>query len=85
MLNSTRRLLVAMLAGTIAAPKGALAQNESLAQLLGGATVPSPIEGQMPSFGGATAWLNSPPLTASDLRGHVPLHRGNTGPASPRS
>ena len=27
----------------------------------------------MPSLGSATGWLNSPPLTAADLRGHVVL------------
>jgi hypothetical protein len=27
-----------------------------------------PIEGELPSFRGATEWLNSPPLTAADLR-----------------
>src|SRR3954466_8377935 len=32
-----------------------------------------PVEGRMPSFDGATGWLNSPPLTAADLRGHVVL------------
>lgn len=32
-----------------------------------------PVEGEMPSLGGATAWLNSPPLTAADLRGKVVL------------
>jgi thiol-disulfide isomerase/thioredoxin len=32
-----------------------------------------PIEGELPSFGGATAWLNSPPLTAAGLRGKVVL------------
>jgi thiol-disulfide isomerase/thioredoxin len=37
------------------------------------ATVPLPFEGELPSFSGATAWLNSPPLTASDLRGKVVL------------
>ena len=30
-------------------------------------------EGNVPSFGGATGWLNSEPLTAADLRGHVVL------------
>jgi thiol-disulfide isomerase/thioredoxin len=30
-------------------------------------------EGSMPSLDGATAWLNSPPLTAADLRGKVVL------------
>ena len=30
-----------------------------------------PVEGQLPSFDGATGWLNSPPLTEPDLRGKV--------------
>jgi thiol-disulfide isomerase/thioredoxin len=29
------------------------------------------VEGRLPSFDGATGWLNSPPLTAADLRGKV--------------
>jgi len=32
-----------------------------------------PIEGMLPSLGGATEWLNSEPLTAAGLRGHVVL------------
>jgi thiol-disulfide isomerase/thioredoxin len=32
-----------------------------------------PMEGELPSLGGATAWLNSPPLSAADLRGNVVL------------
>ncbi|NEM06219.1 redoxin domain-containing protein [Geodermatophilus normandii] len=32
-----------------------------------------PVEGTLPSFAGATAWLGSPPLTPEDLRGHVVL------------
>jgi thiol-disulfide isomerase/thioredoxin len=32
-----------------------------------------PVEGRMPSLDGATGWLNSPPLTAADLRGQVVL------------
>src|SRR5262249_25322342 len=35
-----------------------------------GAT-PLPSEGPLPGFDGATGWLNSPPLTAEDLRGKV--------------
>jgi cytochrome c biogenesis protein CcdA/thiol-disulfide isomerase/thioredoxin len=30
-----------------------------------------PVEGEAPSFAGATLWLNSPPLTADGLRGKV--------------
>src|SRR4029450_8477682 len=32
-----------------------------------------PIEGEFPSLSGATGWLNSPPLTATGLRGKVVL------------
>jgi thiol-disulfide isomerase/thioredoxin len=32
-----------------------------------------PIEAAVPSLGGATAWLNSPPLSPADLRGKVTL------------
>jgi thiol-disulfide isomerase/thioredoxin len=32
-----------------------------------------PVEGHLPGFGGATGWLNSPPLTPQGLRGHVVL------------
>jgi thiol-disulfide isomerase/thioredoxin len=32
-----------------------------------------PVEGALPSLGGATGWLNSPPLTADGLRGRVVL------------
>src|SRR5229473_5445459 len=37
------------------------------------AEVHLPMEGELPSLGGATAWLNSPPLAAADLRGKVVL------------
>ena len=32
-----------------------------------------PVEGALPAFDGATAWLNSEPLTPAGLRGHVVL------------
>ncbi len=32
-----------------------------------------PVEGQLPSFDGATGWLNSPPLTPAELDGKVVL------------
>ena len=32
-----------------------------------------PVEGELPSLGGATGWLNSQPLTANSLRGKVIL------------
>src|SRR5215207_8303644 len=45
-------------------------------QLVRSATHPAaqlPVEGMMPSLDTATGWLNSPPLTAAELRGHVVL------------
>ena len=32
-----------------------------------------PVEGELASFGGATAWFNSSPLTPEGLRGKVVL------------
>jgi len=40
---------------------------------LHGAADQLPVEGRLPSFDGATGWLNSPPLTADGLRGQVVL------------
>src|SRR5213083_3171012 len=37
------------------------------------AAVHLPIEGELPSLGSATGWLNSQPLTAAGLRGKVVL------------
>jgi thiol-disulfide isomerase/thioredoxin len=37
------------------------------------AAVKLPVEGRMPSLDGATEWVNSPPLAAAGLRGHVVL------------
>ena len=45
-------------------------------QLVRSATHPAaelPVEGHLPSLDGATGWVNSPPLTAADLRGRVVL------------
>ena len=45
-------------------------------QLVRSATHPAaqlPVEGHLPSFDGATGWLNSEPLTPAGLRGHVVL------------
>jgi len=40
---------------------------------LHGSAAGLPVEGELPGFEGATGWLNSPPLTRSDLRGRVVL------------
>ena len=36
-------------------------------------TAALPVEGHLPGFGGATGWLNSPPLAEDDLRNNVVL------------
>jgi thiol-disulfide isomerase/thioredoxin len=45
----------------------------SIAHRLPGDTVELPVEGHLPSFAGATGWLNSEPLTPDGLRGRVVL------------
>ncbi|WP_382304292.1 redoxin domain-containing protein [Herbiconiux sp. UC225_62] len=45
----------------------------SIAHRLAGDAQALPDEGRLPSFDRATAWLNSPPLTAAGLRGRVVL------------
>ena len=49
------------------------AEDTSGGQQMTLAAVQLSIEGDLPSFSGATAWLNSPPLSAADLRGKVVL------------
>jgi thiol-disulfide isomerase/thioredoxin len=45
----------------------------SIAHRLAGEQPDLPVEGRLPSFAGATGWLNSPPLTPEALRGRVVL------------
>ena len=44
-----------------------------LAALLAATMAPLPVEGELPSFGGASGWLNSQPLTKDGLRRKVVL------------
>src|SRR5713226_6017055 len=53
------------------APIETVAKDESEAQQMTPAAVQLPFEAELPSLGGATEWLNSPPLTAAGLRGKV--------------
>jgi len=66
-------LLAAILASTVGAPIETLAADKSVARQMTPGAVQLPIEGELPSLGRATEWLNSPPLTASGLRGKVVL------------
>jgi thiol-disulfide isomerase/thioredoxin len=55
------------------APSATIAADTRVGQFMTSAAVPLPMEGELPSLGSATAWLNTPPLTAAGLRGHVVL------------
>ncbi len=58
------------------APPGASPRNANGTMAVHGPAAPDaalPIEGDIPSLSGATAWLNSGPLTPADLRGKVVL------------
>ena len=72
-MKANQLLLAAILASAIGAPIETLAADKSVAQQMTPAAVRLPIEGELPSLGGATEWLNSPPLTAAGLRGKVVL------------
>jgi hypothetical protein len=70
----TRRLVfAAMLASAIGATTWTLADERSVGHQVTLASLPLPVEGEIPSLGGATEWLNSEPLTAAGLRGKVVL------------
>jgi thiol-disulfide isomerase/thioredoxin len=69
-IDRDRRRFVGNAAMTLAAaPLGMVA----CAKAQSGGTVRLSVEGEMPSLGGATEWLNSQPLTSADLRGRVVL------------
>ena len=72
-MNPRLLLLAAMLAGTNPAPSQISAEGTDMTQQTMPRVPPLPVEGELPSFAGATTWLNSPPLKAADLRGRVVL------------
>jgi thiol-disulfide isomerase/thioredoxin len=72
-MKANQLFIAAILAGAIAAPIEGLAQDKNVVRQTTPAAVRLAIEGELPSLGGATGWLNSPPLTAAGLRGKVVL------------
>jgi thiol-disulfide isomerase/thioredoxin len=72
-MKAHKLMLATILATAIGIPIATLAEDKSVAQQTSPATAKLPIEGELPSLGGATEWLNSPPLTAASLRGKVVL------------
>jgi cytochrome c biogenesis protein CcdA/thiol-disulfide isomerase/thioredoxin len=82
--NSLEQSLIDKIGTRDAAPSGNMAMsNSNMAMsnsksdshaMMMSAAKPSgdlPVEGEIPSFAGATLWLNSPPLTPEALRGKV--------------
>ena len=73
-MSRVRRIsFAAILAAAIGAPAGVPAPIPREVFPMTPASSRLPIEGNFPSLRGATAWLNSPPLTAEGLRGKVVL------------
>ena len=70
-MHAHRLLAAAILATASGAPIETIAQDNNVVQQMTHPAAHLPIEGELPSFGGATEWLNSRPLTAADLRGKV--------------
>src|SRR5215208_3523678 len=70
-INQGRRRFVATAIGALGAARFGVIG--SAMQQLGCAALGLSDEGSLPSFGGATQWLNSPPLTSMGLRGTVVL------------
>jgi len=62
-----------LLAGALSIAAASLGLMGSVMDQATAAEVQLPIEGDLPSLGGATGWLNSQPLTAAGLRGKVVL------------
>jgi thiol-disulfide isomerase/thioredoxin len=62
-----------LLAGALAISTEVLAQNGEPVQQTVAAPLRLPIGGNLPSFNGATQWLNSQPLSQAELRGKVVL------------
>jgi thiol-disulfide isomerase/thioredoxin len=72
-MKAPQLLLATILAAAIGSPIMASSDDTTVVQRMTGAAVQLPIQGELPSLGGATGWLNSQPLTAASLRGKVVL------------
>ena len=72
-MNASALVLAAILAIAIGAPSGTGAEGKTKMTQMTHPPAPLSVEGELPSFDGATGWLNSPPLTAEALRGKVVL------------
>jgi thiol-disulfide isomerase/thioredoxin len=72
-MKADKLLLATIFASVIGYPIETLAEDKSIVHQTTPAVIQLPFEGELPSLGSATEWLNSPPLTAAGLRGRVVL------------
>jgi thiol-disulfide isomerase/thioredoxin len=72
-MKALQLLLATIIAAVIGSPIVVFSDDTRVVQQMMGAAVQLPIEGELPSFGGATGWLKSQPLTAASVRGKVVL------------
>jgi thiol-disulfide isomerase/thioredoxin len=72
-MKANRLLLAARYARASGAPIETFAEDTSEGQQMTPVAVQLPFKAELPSLGGATAWLNSPPLSVADLRGKAVL------------
>lgn len=72
-MSASKLLAAAIFATAIAFPMTGFAQSKSSSRSMILKTLQPPAESSFPSLGGATEWLNSPPLTTAELRGKVVL------------
>ena len=73
MTNDTHRTDRESGAASLSAPPSRPGLLRSIAHRLAGDRLALPVEGRLPSFDGATGWLNSEPLMPEGLRGRVVL------------
>jgi thiol-disulfide isomerase/thioredoxin len=71
--NASKLLVATILVSAIGAPLETQAEEKKMMPQVAPTRAQLSVEGEFPSLGGATGWLNSPPLTAAGLRGKVVL------------
>jgi thiol-disulfide isomerase/thioredoxin len=72
-MKTNQLMYAALLAGVIGASSDTATEDGRMGPHMTLAPLPLAIDGELPSFDGATTWLNSPPLTPPGLRGKVVL------------
>jgi thiol-disulfide isomerase/thioredoxin len=72
-MKTNQILVAALLASAVGATSGILAGDSNVVQPMTPTAVQLPVESELPSFGNATGWLNSQPLTPAGMRGKVVL------------